>query len=229
MNDGLTKMEILAYKNRTLTGRPDRKIVIPINPETFSRNLKIKHDQTQGQGTQGNDEEYTRTEPEEIKYEFIFDNTGTVQGNHFDGTPVADQIDEFLSVTARLNEGRHCPYHLKIVWGGLVFSCQLTDVSINYTLFNPSGEPLRAKVGATFKQYLHPVKRVKLEDKSSPDLTHLRIVKEGDSLQLMAFDIYNDTRYLLQVAKANGLTSTRSLKPGQEVMFPPIKKDRING
>lgn len=66
MNDGLTKMEILAYKNRTLTGRPDRKIVIPINPETFSRNLKIKHDQTQGQGTQGNDEEYTRTDRKSV-------------------------------------------------------------------------------------------------------------------------------------------------------------------
>lgn len=224
MKEGLAKMTILAFDNRTLTGTEARKFVIPINPEKYSRNLKLKFDKTQGLGAQGNNEEFLNTEPETIKFEFVFDNTGTIQGNILDGTPVIDQIEDFLGVTARLEKGRHCPYLLKIIWGDLVFGCQLNDVSINYTLFNAAGEPIRAKLSATFREYLHPVKRVQKEDKSSPDLTHLRMVKEGDTLQLMTYDIYNDTKFFLQVAKANRLTSLRSLQVGQELQFPPIKK-----
>ncbi|GJM34473.1 MAG: hypothetical protein DHS20C18_34740 [Saprospiraceae bacterium] len=224
MKDGLAKMTILAYDNRTLTGKEANRFDVPINPETYSRNVKLKYDKTQGLGSQGNNEEFLSTEPESIKFDFIFDNTGTVQGNILDGTPVNDQIEEFLKVTARLNNGRHCPYLLKIVWGDLVFSCQLNDVAINYTLFNPAGEPIRAKLSTTFNEYLHPVKRVQQEDKSSPDLTHLRMVKDEDNLQLMTYDIYNDTKLLLQIAKANGLTSPRLLQVGQELQFPPIQK-----
>jgi len=224
MKEGLAKMTILAYDNRTLTGKEAKSFVIPINPENYSRNVKLKYDKTQGLGSQGNNEEFLSTEPETIKFDFVFDNTGTVQGNTLDGTPVNDQIEEFLSVTAWLNNGRHCPYLLKIVWGNLVFSCQLNDVAINYTLFNPAGEPIRAKLSATFREYLHPVKRVQQEDKSSPDLTHLRLVREGDNLQLMTYDIYSDTKFFLQIAKANQLTSPRLLPVGRELQFPPIQK-----
>ena len=224
MKEGLAKMTILAFENRTLTGKEAKKFDIPINPEKYSRNLKLKYDQTQGLGAQGNNEEYLSTDAEVFKFEFIFDNTGTVQGNTLDGTSVAEQIELFLGVTARLENGRHCPYLLKIIWGDFILGCQLNDVAINYTLFNAVGEPIRAKLNVTFKEYLHPVKRVQQEDKSSPDLTHLRMVHEGDNLQLMTFDIYNDTKFFLQIAQANGLSSPRILREGQELHFPPIKK-----
>ena len=227
MKEGLNKMSILAYSKRTLTGKEDDRFDVPINPENYSRNVKLKYDQTQGLGAQGNNEEYLSTDPETIKFEFIFDNTGTIMGNTLDGTPVADQIEHFLRVTTKLNNGRHCPYLLKIIWGDLSFSCQLNDVAINYTLFNPAGEPIRAKLAATFKEYLHPVKRVQKEDKSSPDLTHLRQLKEGDSLSLLTVDIYNDKKFLLQVAKINGLSSFRNVRTGQQIYFPPIKKSVV--
>ncbi|MCB0835770.1 MAG: hypothetical protein KDD99_03840 [Bacteroidetes bacterium] len=224
MKEGLSKMTILAYDNRTLTGKEVKSFVIPINPEKYSRDVKLKYDKTQGLGAQGNNEEYLSTDVETYKFEYIFDNTGTVQGNTLDGTKVADQIELFMGVTARLENGRHCPYLLKIIWGDLILGCQLNDLSINYTLFNAAGEPIRAKVNATFREYLHPVKRVQQEDKSSPDLTHLRQVNEEDTLQLMTYDIYNDTKFFLQIAQANGLSSLRNLREGQELYFPPIQK-----
>ncbi len=46
----------------------------------------------------------------------------------------------------------------------------------------------------------------------------------------MAFDIYNETKYLMQIADVNSLSSFRKLNIGQNLNFPPFdKKNRPNG
>jgi nucleoid-associated protein YgaU len=49
-------------------------------------------------------------------------------------------------------------------------------------------------------------------------------VKTGDTLPLMCYRIYGDTRYYLQVAAINGMGNFRKLIPGTEILFPPINK-----
>jgi hypothetical protein len=88
----------------------------------------------------------------------------------------------------------------------------------------PNGNPLRAKITATFVKYETPVAVAAAARMSSPDLTHQRISKEGDRLDYLTFTIYDNTNYILQVAKANDLTSIRRIKPGLELFFPPINK-----
>jgi len=41
----------------------------------------------------------------------------------------------------------------------------------------------------------------------------------------LTYEIYNDSNYFLQVAKANGLSTVRRLKPGSEIYFPPFDKN----
>lgn len=91
-------------------------------------------------------------------------------------------------------------------------------------MFSPQGLPLRAVLKTTFKEYTEDTKRNALENKSSPDLTHVRTVKEGDTLPLMTQRIYGDAKYYLEIAKINGLTNFRKLEPGSELVFPPIEK-----
>jgi hypothetical protein len=40
----------------------------------------------------------------------------------------------------------------------------------------------------------------------------------------MTHGIYTDTKYLLQVARVNGLGTIRKLKPGVTLAFPPLEK-----
>jgi nucleoid-associated protein YgaU len=63
-----------------------------------------------------------------------------------------------------------------------------------------------------------------MENNSSPDLTHIRMVKDGDTLPLMSFRIYGDSKYYLEVAKANNITNFRKLTVGRKIFFPPIEK-----
>ena len=97
-------------------------------------------------------------------------------------------------------------------------------MDVTFKLFKPSGMPLRATARAKFKGFVENNLRVAIENNSSPDLTHVRIVKEGDTLPLMAFRIYGDSKYYLEVAKANSITNFRKLKVGQQIFFPPINK-----
>ena len=76
----------------------------------------------------------------------------------------------------------------------------------------------------TFKSSIEEEKRAATEDRQSADLPHIRKVRAGDTLPLMCFRIYGDSKYYLDVAAANGLDNFRSLVPGTEIRFPPIDK-----
>jgi len=97
-------------------------------------------------------------------------------------------------------------------------------MDLTYKLFKPDGTPIRATARARFKGFIEDNLRVARENNNSPDLTHIRMVNEGDSLSLMTFRIYGDSKYYLEVAKANKLVNFRKLTPGQEIFFPPIEK-----
>jgi hypothetical protein len=195
-----------------------------INPETYTLEYKLKFSESgQGQGTSGKQLKYEYTEPEEMSFEFLFDNTGII-----DGTPresVADDIKRFKEVLVDYKGDSHEPRHFKLVWGeNSIFKGRVTEVAITYKLFNSDGTPIRALAKVKFKSSIEEQKRAAKEDKKSPDLTHVRKVKLGDTLPQLCFDIYGDPKYYLDVAAVNQLGNFRQLSPGDNLKFPPIAK-----
>jgi hypothetical protein len=228
----LKKLEIRSFANRNFTGEdPKKKFTTPINPESFTKNYKIDLDTRRGHGNQGTETRFKSTAPEELRLEFVLDGTGTMEGyggenKAYKTKPVHDQLDDFLKCVYNFDGEIHRPRFLIVFWGSEInFRCVLSNLDINYTLFDPGGKPIRAKINATFVNYKAREERLAEERKSSPDLTHFRKVKQSDRLDLMAYEIYNDPKYFLQVAKTNTLTSLRQIKPGLELYFPPFDKN----
>jgi nucleoid-associated protein YgaU len=234
----LTKVEIRAFEDKTY-GKEIGKFELPINPEQFSQAFKVEYDLQQAKGAQGNDPKFKFTQPEELKLDFTFDGTGVIpvskqtaqadQPRQF-YKDVVSQVQAFLDLVYVMNNKTHKPNFLRLLWGNFSFGtkngfdCILKDLQINYTLFAPDGKPLRAKISATFVNYIEQARRVREEGKKSPDVTHLRKVKAGDTLPLMAYDIYGDPSYYLQVAKVNGLVNIRRLETNTDLRFPPIQR-----
>ena len=133
-------------------------------------------------------------------------------------------VKEFVDLTFRMNGDIHEPNFLVVSWGDLIYSCRLGSVEINYTQFDRSGSPTRAELNAVFIGDTEIKKRMKIENKSSPDLTHKRLVKSGDTLPLLAKEIYGSSDHYLMVATTNGLNDFRNLTPGQTLYFPPLEK-----
>jgi hypothetical protein len=225
----LEKMLILAFSDSKTAesggkSEADDYVEALINPESYTQSYKLKFSKSgQGQGTSGQQLKYEYSEPGEMSFEFLFDNTGIIDDNPRDS--VADDVLEFRKVLTEYKGDSHEPRHFKLVWGqNSIFKGRVTSLDITYKLFKPDGTPLRATAKVTFKSSIEEEKRAATEDKQSADLTHIRKVKAGDTLPLMCYRIYGDSKYYLDVAAANGLDDFRSLVPGTELCFPPIEK-----
>jgi hypothetical protein len=227
----LEKMLILAFSDSEKAENggvndADDQFETLINPESYTLQYKLKFSQgAQGQGTSGTQLKYEYTEPEEITFDFLFDNTGIIDGSPRES--VVDDLKKLKDVLIGYKGDSHEPRHLKLVWGeNSIFKGRVTELSINHKMFKPDGTPIRAIATVKFKSSIEEQKRAAKENKSSPDLTHIRKVKQGDTLPLMCYSIYGDPKYYLQVAEVNGLSNFRQLKPGSELFFPPLKKTK---
>jgi hypothetical protein len=141
---------------------------------------------------------------------------------------VTDNVRLFRELCQQINSESHEPSYLRLIWHkgvlGPNFDCRLKTVDISYTTFDMDGSPLHAELAAQFLEDLAPEKKTALDKLSSPDLTHRRLVKAGDTLPLLCRDIYGTAEHYLRVAEANGLDDFRLLTPGQELNFPPYAK-----
>ena len=225
MSGRLEKLKILAFSDPQFT-RPvaGGTFLSVINPEKYSFQYTVEQNEDQAPGTSGSSPRFNRTVPETLTLDFVFDRSGIIAG--FEALPsgiVAD-LELFKKTTLYHNGEIHRPNYLLVLWGTLLFKCTLASMNIDYKLFKPNGVPIRSHVNATFKKYIEDEVRVAEENNQSPDLTHFRLVNEGDSLPLMCYRIYGDSKYYLEVAKANNLSDFRDLKPGQQLFFPPFQK-----
>ncbi|MET0519981.1 MAG: hypothetical protein ABW005_14250, partial [Burkholderiaceae bacterium] len=79
-------------------------------------------------------------------------------------------------------------------------------------------------ITATFIDAVEDQTRVALAQDASPDLTHQRVLRAGQSLAGLCEQIYGDPLLYLKVARANGFDSLRGLPAGTRVRFPPLQK-----
>lgn len=237
MEEKPAKIQIVPYTDKELK-KKDKEVpayIVPVNPEQYTLNYKIKYDVKPGSGNHGVEEKFIASMPEELKLDFIIDGTGTIYGYKYSDDSkksVTDQLQHFKSVVYDMAGKIHQPRLLKIIGlgisqkgnGDVTFDGILSELQVNFTLFNPNGEPLRAKISAKFLDYRETKRRVLEEQKESPDLTHIYSVAEADKLPLISYETYDDPAYYMEVAKVNKLTNFRKLSVGQKLTLPPIEK-----
>ena len=246
----LEKLKIKAIEeDGTVTVDPDLIYDALINPETYKIKVRIQYNkENQTQATTGQDQQFNRILPPDLQLDFVFDSTGVIPqplegiAGALSGVPIAGaiasaiagpkkydilaDIKKFKKILYELDGNQHKPRQVQLIWGTLLFHGVLVSLDFNFKLFKPSGEPIRVIATAGFTGTIQDDLRVALEAKRSPDLTHVREVREGDTLPLMTHTIYGDPAYYLEVAKANKLINFRNIKPGTKIFFPPVEKNK---
>ena len=191
-----------------------------INPEKFSLNKKVVIESSNSGDTSGSISKFKGYDPDSLSFDLMFDGTGVIN----DETNVESEITKLTNTIYAYHGEDHKPPYLIVMWKSLVFKCLLESFNTEYTLFKPDGTPIRAKVSLSFKEYLDAALEAKKVKKSSPDLTHVKTVRVGDSLPLMCRDVYGDVGYYSLVAEANGLVNFRELEVGSKLYFPPLER-----
>lgn len=221
----LKKLKVVAYSDPEFSTKVDGgEFDTLMNPEKYTFNYKIEQDEQQAAGTSAVSPRFKKQLPEDLELDFVFDRSGVIEGKEALENGIIDDIEKFKKVILDYNGDEHKPNYLIISWGSLLFKGALTEMNIEFKLFKPDGTPIRAVAKAKFTGFVEDDLRAAKENNKSPDLTHLRTVKEGDTLPLMSFRIYGDSKYYLEVAKVNNIINFRKLKTGQEIFFPPLQK-----
>lgn len=149
------KMERLVFcrnaddsKEKPEDGKLD--FTVMINPESISRTMSMSATNNKSAKSKSKGDAYD-CGPETISFTFYLDRTNVVpptQTRH-DGQSVGDMIDEFLKVVYKTTSGKPVQ-SLAIKYGSLEWTVRTNSLTIEHTLFDRSGNTLRAKVTCSF-------------------------------------------------------------------------------
>ncbi len=216
----LEKITIKAFDKPDYAGQPIGEFSAYVNPSEITLSYEVEYDSTQASGTTNSRMNFKKAKPGDLSLVFFIDGTGA-NGNLID---VQKKIEEFQNVTG-YSGNIHRTSYLKVTWGNLqVKRCVLKSASIAYKLFKPNGIPLRAVITAVFIDNSDDKTRQAIAQDQSPDLTHMHLVKAGDTLPSLCDRIYGDPNYYLEVARVNQIDNFRSLTIGSKLFFPPLQK-----
>jgi len=113
-----------------------------------------------------------------------------------------------------------CEFRWGLSWS---FRAVITDISQKFTLFLADGTPVRSTMNVTFLQAaetgVFPGQNPTTVSKPG---YKTRRVKEGETLDSIAFDEYGDAGQWRYLADVNRLDNPRQLEPGQVLAIAPL-------
>ncbi len=219
----LDKLKIIGLKstNESEVGVPFSIYIAMFNPEKFSVTNQITYQRNEASGSTGSEQRFDKISPRSFSFEFLIDGTGA-SGE----IRVVDAEIKLFKYTVGYIGDTHRPTYLIIHWGTFLVRCILKSLTINYTLFNALGIPLRANMNASFEEYITPQLEQLQNFLSSPDVTHERTVTAKDRLDLLSYKIYKTPKYYMELAKVNNLNQFRKLQEKEKIFFPPVEKSK---
>jgi len=162
--------------------------------------------------------------PARFSLNLIFDTTRETDPAEQDVRKYTNVLLSLTLLGEDTNWGRVPPPLVLFVWGDLrLFTAVVEQVSVSYTLFLPSGKPVRARAQVNFVQ-------LDLEDDELPptnpttrtEARRTHVVQEGERLDLIAYQEYGHPSYWRHLAEVNGLEDPLDLRPGQVLLVPRL-------
>jgi hypothetical protein len=171
---------------------------------------------------------------ETVSFKFTLDLTGVIPSvpdgdwywmlpseiSYFMG--LDDSIEKLKGVTIYPLRATHAPPFVHLVWGDISLKGVVTDLGIEYTYFNSTGNAVRAEISITIEEFIN--RDVEESKYQSPDIARIPTIKSGDTLPALCKEFYSDKKYYMKIAEINGLPSFRRLKLGEKLLFPPLEK-----
>jgi hypothetical protein len=158
--------------------------------------------------------QYIRGESDLLHLELFLDRT--------DQNSDIEQDLADLETFVTIDSGLHAPPVVEFAWGKFSFTGVVTALRQRMALFSEDGRVLRARLSLSLKSYKSAEVQLRELKLSSPDRSHVRVLREGETLAHIAYEAYGDPRMWRPIALANGVLRPRFVAPGTPLMIPSL-------
>lgn len=215
----LSKAKIIVKHTR-------EEFIVQFNPEEYTLNKDNNFASQAIPGLSSPVLQFVNGNMATLDMELLFDTYDTPS---FEKQDVRDTTNKFMRLLDIDNE-LHAPPVLEFSWASLLFDCVLAKATQKFILFANDGKPLRARINATFNEYRNPEKEVVRLNLHSSDISKSHVVKDGESLSIIATHYYKDAGKWRPIAIANQLDNPTSLTAGLTLYIPSLPfSDPVSG
>jgi nucleoid-associated protein YgaU len=208
------------------TGQPGAQmfeIKFQFNPKelSLSKNAKWARD-PQRNAKKSGPPEFKGSDPCKLTLEMFLDATDKMND------AVVKKVEQLFTCCVATEEsrqhGKGSPPWVIFKWGGMTgFPAYVASVTAKYTLFTPSGTPVRAVCTVNLEEIAGELSG---QNPTSGALaardTHVLVA--GDSLASVAFRAYGDAGKWREIADANDIDDPMRLRPGTRLLVPALEE-----
>jgi hypothetical protein len=208
---------------------------VQFNPNEYGMTKGAKYAEVVIPGLDSPVLQFVNGENEKLTLELFFDTTDE-KGTGADAVSVSTKLDAFYRLV-KVDGAAHAPPVVRVTWGEefpgpaagendkpvAVFDAVVESVQRKYTLFNSEGVPLRALATVTLREYKTLEEQLQEINFRSSDHTRVHVVRQGETLPLIAYEAYQDPGPWRLVAAHNKLLNPRNLRPGMVLHLPPLR------
>ncbi|MCA9903679.1 MAG: LysM peptidoglycan-binding domain-containing protein [Anaerolineae bacterium] len=196
----------------------DQTVPVMFNPTEYSLTKGAQIAEIAIPGLDSPILQFVRGQNARLTVDLFFDTTDSGMDNN--ARDVRDETTPFFELV-RIQPKTHAPPRIEFVWGSLRFKAIVESINQKFTLFAPNGNPLRATLTMTMREYKTLQNQIEELNLQSSDHTKRRTVKRGETLSQIAYEEYKSVDMWRLIAVANNLSNPRDLTPGMDLMLPP--------
>jgi hypothetical protein len=207
---------------RNLDDSSEEPIVCLFNPNEYSFSKRNTWSKKEVKGKNVPELEFGGGDSMTLTMELFFDTY--VTGD--DVRKTASRIWKLMNINDKLTDmtsvkGR--PPMVEFQWGATwSFKAVIADIKQRFTLFRDDGTPVRATLNVTFMQASDEGKYPGQNPTTvgKPGYKR-RMVKQGETIDWIAFEEYGDSTMWRLIAETNNLDNPKILRPGQILSISP--------
>lgn len=210
----------MAFEKAVLEIEKGSKIKCQFNPTEYDVTNTAKYTEKTIPGGRGTIHQFISGDSPTLSLSLMFDTyiPPTIDDPTESGSDVSLLTQKIVQLT-KIKGTLHRPPIVTFVWGSLSFRGIVTEVKQKFTMFLPSGIPVRAKLDLTFREV--PAGEAGRESPlESPDRTKYRQIKEGEYLWSYAEEEYGSPSMWRMIASENHILNPLDVEPGQILKFP---------
>lgn len=200
------------------------ELEVHFNPTqlTIQKGVVVARPHQRGAPT-GSETEYLNTHTRSLDFMVVLDHWSSKR----DVAQDVAMLQNWLNPTqASRDAHRPAPATIEFDWNGpSTFPGYLNSANATYTLFDAGGTPLRASVTISIQELPEPAPAQNPTSGSEPGY-RTRLLRDGDTLQSVAYAEYRDAGLWRALARSNGIHDPLRLRPGTRMQVPPIARAR---